>query len=82
MMPAHLTRTRIERWFRCRENVLPHQCPLGVGVFSFQRKRQINFAVAPGKVLSMDFLDATQVIAQRPLIFSTLLVMTITRTGR
>lgn len=56
-----LARARVDGNFRGWENVLPSPGAIGVGVFPFERERQINPATAVVQIVLMNFLRALQV---------------------
>ena len=53
VMPPQIARARIEGRLCGGKEILPDEVAGGIGIFSFQRKRQINFAAAAGEILSM-----------------------------
>src|SRR5215469_4471513 len=53
VMPSRLARARVDGRFCGGKEILPHEVARGIGIFSLQSKRQINFAAASGEILSM-----------------------------
>src|SRR5262249_29805791 len=65
MMPANHARAWILGTVRCWEYVLPApRCCRG-GIFSFQRIRQLDRAVAFSEILGVQTLDADQMVLER-----------------
>src|SRR5207249_6025345 len=53
MMAAHFARSRVNRNFCSGKNVLPDEFASGVGIFPFQRERQVDSPATASHILPM-----------------------------